>query len=290
MKNDKLARIGLPGWGEDLATLREGELAEAAEEKLLTRYLLAIRKKFESDIQIQQIAANARPANSAKTELMKLCQSISQSGSEDIFEKAMDEILSELDHLRESNVGLTIVDTHNGQIVMPLSENMIYTPPDYIGDDGKLHKSKPILHPGISSTLGLARQETAKQEILLQKALAPGATSAYQHITEPNSICAMAAERLQQAGVRVVLELEAPEIEFEYGREQVSGIEQSPNLRFHRANMFAAVLATKILQTCGPHGTCSIGRARLKRNAKQRWHTVGVKIKSPAELESSNTE
>lgn len=269
-----------PVWGEDLVALRQkgGEIAEDAESRILSKYMLEIRKRLETDKEARQTAADAKPAMEAKDELMRIfaLANMISPGTEDLCEKALTEILYELDHIRETGAGLMLIDAKTGKAVLPLTPDMIYTPPDSIGEDGKLRKSAPILHPGISASLGMKIQDEARHIELLRKA--SKARDAYAHITDPGKITELAKERLQNLNITIVDSLPGVEsVTLEFGREQVSGIEQSPNLHFHRAYMYAAVLATKILKACGSYGVCSFGPIQLLKNSKQRWYTIDVK-------------
>jgi hypothetical protein len=279
--SDKLAKN--IEWGKDLASLRQrggeaGEAGEAAEAKLLAQYMLDIRNQLETNLQAREIAARAKPAIIAFSELAEILTPIIKPGTGDIFEKALEEILIELDQLRISEAGLILIDNETGKSILSLTPDMIYTPPDYIGDDGLVHKAKPILHPSISSALGLAAQDKSIILNQLEKARDPKTKLAYEHVANPNRITELAVERLKNIGVHITEDIngiQAKDIEF--GREQVDGIRQAPNIRFHRANMFAAILATKVFRECGEKGLCSFGPIRLMKNAKQRWYLIGVK-------------
>ena len=286
--SDKLVRpIDIP-WGEDLVAIYKsgGELADIAEEKLFTKYVLSIRKSLEGNSEAREIAAKAQPATSAKNELMRVFTewNLFREGARDVFEKALDEILQELDYLRKANVGLVLIDGTSGKSIMPFTPEMLYTPPDYVGEDGKLHKSKPILHPSISGPYGLMLHEQARTQELIKKAQDPTTRNAYEHVANPGKIIELASERLKHVGVNIEPNLDVDSTDFEFGREQVDGIEQSPNVHFHRTSMYSAVLATKVLQACGSGGICSFGIIRERKNSKQRWYSVPVKIKKIEQL------
>lgn len=247
-------------------------------EKLFIRYLNLIRKQLETNGIARRTAAKADPASQAKAELIELLNDMIIPGSMEIFERAMDEILSELDQLRKLDVGLVLINEQTGKSIIPFTEEMIYTPPDYVGADGQLRKSKPILHPGISSTLGMIAYEAEKKQEILKKAQKPNSYHAYTHLINEQMIAVYASQRLANIGLSMRDDLPVDGIDIEFGREHIDASEQSINLKCHRAYMYAAILATKILQKFGYNGICSLGMVHQRKNAKQRWYTVEVKF------------
>ena len=246
--------------------------------KVFVRYLIEIRKLLETDTTAREIASRPGTAVSHKYKLLEYLINIVCPESTEAFEKAIDEILEELDCLRKSDAGLVLIDTNTGKSVIPLSPEMIFTPPDYIGEDGELHKSKPVLHPGISSAFGLIAYESDRKRELARRAAKPNSKDAYEHLFNPQLIAVRASELLASLGIKIDMDLPVEAIEFEFGREHISGIDHSVNLRFHRANMYSAILATKIIQKYGKSGVCSFGVVHHKKNSKQQWFVVEVKF------------
>lgn len=255
------------------------DLTEITSEKVLANYLLKFRKILETNDQIRNEIINSSPAKAAKPRLMKLLTSECDSDTKDLFEQAIEIILSELDDFREKPGSLYLVDSNTGMTVMPMSDELVYTPPDYVGEDGKLHKSKPMLHPGMAASLTLAVYGKAKIQRHLKKATDLVSKQAYKHLSGPEQILEMAKERLNYLGVVVNDAPDKCDQIIEFGREQVEGVMQSPNTRFHRAHMFAAVLAHKMLKLGGKTAEYSIGPIKNQENSKQRWYTVEVGVK-----------
>jgi hypothetical protein len=291
--SNKLTKLDVPAWGENLSAFlqvcRENgdtELIQQIEERLTASYLLGIRKAFQEDPVANKIAADAIPAISAKGLLVDHLWHLVKPGSEDIFERSITIILEELEEARQKPPSLYLVSMQTGRSILPLPKNGIFQPPDFEGEDGQLHKARLTVHPSITSALGLAAQETEKKAILLKKAQNPAHKHAYAHLAGPEKIVDSAKERLKSAGVIVVAELAEiyPAFEIEFGREHRDGITQSPNFQFHRANLFSAVVAQKILRICGSGGECQIGAVREMTSSKQRWFIVPVRIRVAPQL------
>lgn len=275
----KLIKHKNTGWGDDLATVKKhgGDIA-TTEKKVLARYLLELRKTFETNHKAKSIIVNSDPAISAKPQLLKLLSIEYQPDSMEIFEQAVEIILEELDEFRKKPSSLYLIDGETGMTIMPMTDELIYTPPDYVGEDGKLHKAKPILHPGVAASLTLAIYGKARIKRHLAKVKDDISKQAYKHLSNPEQIVEMAKERLAYLGVEVTSDPDRCNQTIEFGREQVEGIMQSPNIRFHRAHMFAAVLAHKILALGGRSAKYFIGPVKSQEHSKQRWYTVEVGI------------
>jgi len=276
----KLVKHKSAAWGDDLVEARESgkEIVGQTVKKVLATYLLQLRKILETNSRIKQIVIDSDPAKAAKPKLMKLLAFECKPDSEDLFEQAIDIILDELDNFREKPSSLYLVDGDTGMTVMPMTDELIYTPPDYIGEDGKLHKAKPILHPGMAASLTLAVYGQAKIQRHLKKAADPISKQAYKHLSGAEQILEMAKDRLGHIGVKISDNPDKCDQIVEFGREQVEGVMQSPNIRFHRAHMFAAVLAHKILELGGRSAEYFVGSIENKKNAKQSWYTVEIGV------------
>jgi hypothetical protein len=276
----KLTKPRNTGWGDNLIDVRKdkGEIAKSAEDKILAEYLIQLRKIFETDNQVKSIIIDSKPAIAAKSRLLKLLTHECKPDSKDLFERAMDIVLNELDNFRDKPASLYLIDRNTGMPIMPMTDELIYTPPDYIGEDGKLHKSKPILHPGIAASLTLAVYGKNKLQRHLKKITGPLSEQAYKHLSEPERIIEMVKERLNYIGVEISDNPNECDQVIEFGREQVEGIMQSPNIRFHRAHMFAAILAHKILKLGGKAAKYTIGSIESKQNTKQKWYTVKIGV------------
>lgn len=259
-------------------------------------YLVQVRRELEENPEAREMVAEARPASGAKGELVRILSAsrpgreypVPKPGTEDLLEAAVDQVLAELEKQRAAPAALYVVDGGTGEVVMPLPEGGVYQPPDYVGEDGELHKSKPVVHPGITSSLALARAEKSRVEQALEKASDdPVARKAIEHLTEPQKMVLDARSRLMESGV-TVSELPAgedPEVTVEFGREHVNGVFQSPNLSFHRSSLFARSLADKVLQLCGSGGEARLGELKRVDNGKQSWYRIGVTARRPKQLQ-----
>jgi hypothetical protein len=57
----------------------------------------------------------------------------------------------------------------------------------------------------------------------------------------------------------------------EFGFESSAAIFQSMNLQFHRASMYSAILAQRVLSLCGASRECVVCSVRPVRSPKQVW-------------------
>lgn len=299
MMSDKLAKSGELPWGEDVLAVagkeREAgiELSRGVRERILALYLMRIRaattppRSGDPDpvcAAAIETMKYATPASSAKESLCKILEGICDGPTRDLFEEAMSIILEELEQQRKLAPAPWIVDTRTGRAVAPATSETILQPPDYVGLDGKLHKSTPVVHPDITSAMAMARVAEQRQEKLQRLASDPVRSAAYRHLIDPQSIAASARERLRENGMQV-LEVGEPdpvldssdETVVEFGRENVEADLQSVNESFHRVASYAAVLAVKISRMCGPGGSCSIGRVEIRTGPKERWFEVPVR-------------
>jgi len=262
-------------WGDDPGTAIEkagnSPLATQIESNVVAGYLLQLRKLLESDPECARKVAEAVPAAGARDCLTAGIEV--KPGTLHLLERAVDSLLEELEQQREAKPSLYLVSCKTGQAVMPLSAENVYTPPDFQGLDGGMHKSRPVVHPGISSSLAIAAHESAKEDAMMALA---GRELAFAHLSEPEQMIEMVKAKL--ANSISFQELGGPWQEIEFGKENVAGMTQSVNLQFHRVELFSSVLATKVLSLCGRGGICHFGSVKSRRNAKYRWFTVDVKF------------
>ena len=243
------------------------------EEHSKSRLRIFLRRLFEADLNVREILIGAKPAKSAKNDLVQLLQDQIKEEDTHLLNELLDELLDELEQQRSSEPSLYLVDTKTGKTLLRLDTEAIYQPPDYIGEDGLKHRAKPILHPGISVPLTLAVHEKAK----LQKALAkPGYQSALQYSTAPESIIQNAKSKLEKAGYTVG-SVDGNQVEtVEIGREYYDPL-QSTGTTFHRHELFGAILAKRIIEKIGTPQLCEILDITAEKNSKQRWYTVRFK-------------
>lgn len=290
--SNKLTKLGIPAWGENLSKFlticrQEGdeELVQQVEDKLTAGYLLAMRKELEENPAARDIIIQCNPATNAWGALSEKFWHLVKLGSEDLFEKALYTLLEELDSMRRMEPSLYLVSSETGKAIMPISPNSIFQPPDFIDENGIQRPAKPIVHPAITSSLALLAQKGAKLESLQRKVKDPFKRAALAHLSGLKSIIQSAEDRLLAIGVKPSnLQDEESSHELEFGRDQIDGIYQAPNYSFHRANIFSAVLAQKILKLCGPNGSYQILEAKECKSSTQIWFMVNVKIRAVLQL------
>jgi hypothetical protein len=277
---------GLPEWGinihKTLSECRQNgdtELAKTLEKKITASYLMSIRNAFETDSKVRQTLSKQCKAEELFEEIKNDLADLSKPGSEDIFEKSVMIILKELDTLRTKSHNAWVVSTTTGKLVCPLNEELVFQPPDFINEDGVLTKARPTVHPAITSALALAEQETNKKELLATLLDRPDTKLAAAHLLGPETILKRVTNKLSESGVDVC---DAPFdgiiTEIEFGREQLDGLSQSPNYKFHRIQMFTVTLFKKIVALCINTKKCHISVPKECKNSKQRWYTVKVTV------------
>ena len=263
-------------WGDDPGAAIEKAagtpLAVQIEEDVVAGYLLLLRTLLERDSELTARVAACNPAKLALDELVAACKMV-KPGTAHLVGKAANILLTELEQQRKADPSLYLVSCKTGRAVMPITADKVFTPPDFEGLDGRMHKSRPIVHPGLSSSLAIASHESAKE--IATMALS-GGEIAFVHLSAPEQMVEMARQKL---GKQIVFgNVQGPWQEVEFGKENVAGMEQSVNLAFHRVELFSSVLARRILAMCGQGGRCDVGKVRSHRGAKHRWYSLSVKI------------
>lgn len=276
--------------------LRHGGAIVESDDRTLASYLVQVRRELEENLEAREMVAAADPPSEAREELLRILRAhrsgrdvpVQKPGSDGLLEAAVDQVLGELGRQRSLPPSLYLVNSETGGVVMPIPSGGVYHPPDYVGEDGETHRAKPIVHPGLTSSLAMAAAAEHRKESLLERHRGdPVAMKALEHLTEPQKMVQDAGERLRSQGVSVsgLEDGEDPEESVEFGREHVNGVLQSPNLSFHRSSMFAGILATRLLKMCGSGGEVRVGRLREKSNGKQRWYQLGVTVRRPEQLQ-----
>jgi hypothetical protein len=273
-------------WGEDifeLATTRKNDDAsviESIEEAVINKYRRDLRSHFQNDPNVKESIPLDKPASECKEHVMDALKHICRPGTEGLFERVIEELLKEIDEFRLRPSSSYIVDDKTGRVLVPLSDNAVYTPPDFIGEDGLVHKARPIVHPSISSGLAMAEQERHRMKIAISKAKESGPLGilSLEHEKDPDSIRRVAVEILESKGFRVdsIPRGSGKEIVIEFGREAKDG-GQAPNYSFHRFKMFGTILAKKIADSIEQGSTYDLDRPVLNTTSKQRWYTASVR-------------
>ncbi len=276
-----LSKYKTPLWGEDLhrelAKVRkiDESLAVELQETIKSKYRLWIRDRFQSDPKVASILTSTDKATSVVVNLALSLDDLRHPDSADIFDLVLEEIAQEYDKIKLS--GGLLIDP-KGRSLGSLKPEQIYQPPDYVGEDGLLHKARPIVHPGISSSLALRDQQEHKVTQALKlverdKSL----KETYEHLNGPETIRERALESLVSLGFNIdPIEQASETVTIEFGREQADGVFQSPNKRFHRTFYFATTLVKKIQSLA--KNKCEIVSIVEKVTNKSRWYEAEVRL------------
>ena len=164
-----------------VASRDSGNLAESSEsfQKVLRLYLLRLRALFQEDQDIKD-AVLIEDKEERRKQVLELVLKTANPGTKDVCKKASDLLLEEYDKMKLVPHQQYLIDGRTGLTIAPLTEESLFTPPDYIGEDGQKHKSQTIVHPGITSALGLALQERSR----IETAIAKGGL-AFEHLKDP---------------------------------------------------------------------------------------------------------
>lgn len=185
-------------------------------------------------------------------------------------------IATETIELRK-NLGSYLIS--NDQIVMKITSDMIYTPPDSTDEHGNKRPGLPMLHPKISSGMMMLAQQ--KEESNKIKSSVPERLqNSIAHLDNPNLILNSARESLERNLIEIVEKEDCDtHCTFEIGRENVAELKESPNFNFNRIETFGSALSFKIRSI----GTKKVHLASIKKlnTSKQSWYEVLVYYKLP---------
>lgn len=246
-------------------------LATRSEEEIVAGYLIQLRKILQEDVVLIGKVSACEPAIDAKPHLIAAIEA--NPDTEHLLDKAAVQLLKELENQRKSKPSLYLVSNKTGKAVMPINENHVFTPPQFVGLDGKLHDSRPVVHPGITSSIAVAAHEMAKEEAL---AAISGNELAFAHMSDPDKVLELTRQKLD--GIVSFEDLNGSWEQIELGKENAAGMEQSANRSFHRIELFSSILARRIVDRCGKGGRCQLGGMIVNRGAKHRWYVVSVKF------------
>lgn len=275
---DKLAKNDQINWGEDIFALatrsEDPHLAQQAVEAVAVHYRRELRDRFQSDPAVKEAIRPGVPVLECLDDIHFAVADVCREGTEEIFTKILKELVEELEVLQKSGGELFLVDHSTGKTIMPIQEKHIYQPPDFVDEQGKIRKARPIVHPSISAPLMLHEHEKAKQAGVLAK-ITPENHLAFAHLTDPDYIAKTAVDILKKNGIEIVHLEEGEKATIEIGKEHIQGIEQAPNFKFHRAHLFGSILARRILEVMNRRGKCDEKiKVSMKRNSKFRWYQV----------------
>ncbi len=279
------------GWGENIFALvatrqPNSALAKALEEKVEVHYRLELRQRFQHDQMVHDALVESKAdLPGAHAYFREMLASSIRPGTEQIFDTILMELLEELAELHQKEPSKWIVSEATGKLVMPLVADAVFTPEDYEGEDGLMHRARPILHPKYSAPLTELAYNEGRKEIAIAKSPNP---FAIEHLKNPDTIVNNAKVILDHHGVQIGPCEHGIDVLIEVGREQIDGIYQSPNYAFHRANAFGSHLAKKVLDLLKKEkivrGRADLSPIELKLGRKERWYEVKVQYE---DLDSS---
>lgn len=260
----------------EITTLNSSDL-ELPSTRTLASHLISIRQILETNEELQEIISSVDNAIDARDEVTSLLRS-SLEHDADTLHEAVGIILKELDELKGRPPSLYLVDEHTGKLLIPINDDAVVQLPDYIGEDGITRQQKPILHPGISSSLAMVAHHREKQNKAIEKSKQNKATeNAYTHLINPEKLIDLVKEKILPSIITCDFEDDGGTTEvIEFGREQINGVFQSSNMYFHRVQMFASTLAHKII--ANKPKQCAFGVLENKHDSKQQWYSITVKL------------
>ncbi len=277
-----LVKLDSDEWGTDphsslVAARASGNalILDQATDKVLCRYRSLLRNLFEQNAEVIAVLGRHDLVTNAFDDLKTLFSELIRSESADLFDSILRELLNELEEMKKSPGSLYLVETDTGKATLRIGPEHVYYPAAFIGDDGKLHKPVPILHPGISAPIIQKRHQDAR----VSQAITRGgkmASLALAHLSDPNSIRIQVLNELHELGISTDLESPTKFITIEFGKEAGDGALQSLNPKFHRFFVFAKQLLNKVRSELNGKNNCSISDVELKSNAKKRWYTVTI--------------
>lgn len=256
------------------------ELVREAESEVLRLYRLELRTRFETDRNVRESLPDGKAPEECREWVLDALRDACRPGTEALFERVVDELLEELSRLRKAPSALYLVD-REGRTVMPIDGKTVYQPPDFLDEAGAIRKSKPIVHPGITSGLAMAKQAATRKEAAMRRARKSGPLGhlSLEHETDVESISRAAAEHLAARGYLVGpgSQGDGEWTSLEFGRETHDETHQSPNHAFHRFRLFGEILGRMIEKISKPGWTCEIGVLTPMKSSKQKWYVAVVR-------------
>ncbi len=254
------------------------------------KYLLGIRAKLQGDESVRAVVTASIPATDAFSFVESKAWDLVREGTEDIYRDAIMFLLAELDELRKGGDQAYVVDTATGEIVAPLTKDIIFYPEPYteerVCEDGLVRmvevQPKPILDPKLTSAMLMKAQSDTREAEVRRKAEDPVTGRAYLHLTSPQRIVELAEQRMREAGLRRLSEsgMEGCETEtVEFGQEVNEADLQATNPFFHRLYSYSAILASRVMALAGPRGEYWMSEVRGNRDEEVRWYSVSVRVR-----------
>jgi hypothetical protein len=259
------------------------------------KYLLGLRAKLQGDESIKAVVTASIPATDAFSFVEGKAWDLVREGTEDIYRDAIMFLLAELDELRKGGDQAYVVDTATGEIVAPLTKDIIFYPEPYEDEklvvdpmSGGMSMQKvivtpgPILDPKLTSAMLLKAQSDDREAAVRRKAADPVTGRAYLHLTDPQRIAELAHQKLRESGLtlRQESELEGCVLTLlEFGQETNESDLQSTNPFFHRLWSYSAILASRVMALAGTRGEYWMSEVGGNRDEEVRWYAVTVRVR-----------
>lgn len=275
---------------DQLVKARDSGLVPDRELLVSTRakYLLGLRAKLQGDESIKAVVTASVPATDAFPFVEGRAWDLVREGTEDIYRDAVMFLLAELDDLRTKGDQAYVVDTATGEIVAPLTSDVLFYPKPYEEDkvlpSGETERitvvPSPILDPKLTSAMLMKAQADAREADVRRKAADPVTGRAYLHLTDPQRIADLAHQRLGESGLKRRSELDGCDpVMVEFGQEANEADLQSTNPFFHRLWSYSAILASRVMTLAGTGGEYWMSEVRGSRDDEVRWYAVTVRVK-----------
>lgn len=264
-----------------LASASRSEVATTSGpvKEVRARYLMRLREMMQGSPNVVAVVKASFPATEAFSFLEQEGQWMAAPGTEDVYKDAVMYVLAELDGLRGGGDQAYVVDASTGEIVAPLTKEMVLVPPPYLDEAGVERASKPVLSPEVAQALIMRSAAEHEAAEVRAKAAHPVTGLAYRHLTEPDRIVDLASSRLRESGLTLDPDLDEDVRTFEFGKEAEGSDLQSTNPFYHRLWSYSQVLATRVMRDAGTGGTFWIGPVRLEKDGDHRWYSVLVKTR-----------
>jgi hypothetical protein len=259
------------------------------------KYLLGLRERLQGDESIKAVVTASIPATDAFSFVEGKAWDLVREGTEDIYRDAVMFLLAELDGLRNGGDQAYVVDTATGEIVAPLTKDIIFYPEPYederlVVDErtGSTSMQKvmvtpgPILDPKLTSAMLMKAQSDTREAEVRRKAADPVTGRAYLHLTDPQRIADLAHQKMRESGLRRRLEAEMEGCEaetVEFGQEANEADLQATNPFFHRLWSYSAILASRVMMKAGTRGEYWMSEVRGGRDEEVRWYSVSVRVR-----------
>lgn len=248
-----------------------GAITSQDKKRILAKHLNALRPEFQSKQAIRDILASESP-ESEKVDQIRSYIDI-DFGNEEVLLSAISTLVKESASLATQDPKQYLVDRDTGFIVKALEEGDIFTPPDYLGEDGQMHPSQPKVHPKISVSLALSKVASFKNEQIVAKSEQPEFKHTFEHILNPDVVLKKVNDLLRAKNI-FVDEHDNNFLQLAFGHESIEGQEQSINPAYHRSQALSAILASKVLKYVSDGDRVWLDNLALHTTPKETYYTV----------------